>query len=436
MKGLEKFANKRICVATSGGADSTALLHFLKSREAEYGYYLSAVHCEHGIRGEESVADMGFVAALCEKWGVPLFIFREDCLKKAEREKCSVETAAREFRRACFSSLVTENKADIIATAHHADDEAETVLFRIARGAALSGATGMKAEEGRYLRPFLTRSKADILAYIKENDLDYREDKTNGQAEYTRNKLRLEVFPALEEAVPGAKENFARFAFLAAEDEAYLQKQSEKLLTRKGKGRLVAFSEEAVLFRRAALAAMKVLGCDRDYTAGHLESAFALQSLERGARISLPKGVEAEKTKDGVYFYKTDETEPLPSVEKRCVPFHKMAFDGGMYLMNVCFSPAESTGEWKTLRVDADKIPENAVFRFREEGDKMRVFGGGTKSLKKLLNERKIPVKERAYLPVLALENEVLAVGGVEIADRVKVTEQTERIVYLILEKK
>lgn len=435
MDGLERCRGKKICAATSGGADSTALLHFLKSREKEYGYRLSAVHCEHGIRGAESEADMRFVASLCEKWGVPLFVFREDCVKRSETEKCSLETAARDFRRECFASLVSEGKADLIATAHHADDEAETVLFRIARGAALSGAVGMKAEDGFYIRPFLRLSRADILGYVKENGLIYREDGTNASAEYTRNKLRLAVFPLLEQAVPNAKENFARFAFLAAEDEAYLQAQSEKLISREGEAWLVAFCKEAVLFRRAALTAMKALGCDRDYTAGHLESVFALQALRRGARTTLPKGVEAEKTARGIRFYRAQK-EASPSGDISPVPFEKMQFDGGRYAANVSLSPVEGDGEWKLLRLDMDKIPSGAAFRFREEGDTIKVFGGGTKSLKKLFNERKIPVRERAFLPIVAKGSEVYAVCGVEIADGVKITEETERVAYVALRKK
>ena len=441
MKDFGKYNGKRLCVATSGGADSTALLHFLKNREKEFGFFLSAVHCEHGIRGAESVEDMRFVERFCLERNIPLYIFREDCPARAAREKISLETAAREFRRECFSRLVQENKTDFIATAHHSGDEAETVLFRIARGSALAGACGMKEEEGFYLRPFLRWSKAEILGYVKENGLDYREDGTNADLAYTRNKLRLQVFPLLESAVAGAKDNFARFGFLAAEDEAYLKKQSEKLLIPDPEnGRItVAFCEEKALFRRACLAAMRSLGCDRDYTSAHLESAFALQKAERGARLDMPKGVAAEKTETGVSFYRLDEREIFPPVENTEKPFGESGFDGGRYAVSVEKDPPkEDGGVWKILRLDKDKLPTDAVFRFRREGDRIEKFGGGSKSLKKFFNEKKLPVEERAYLPLLAARDsgEVYAVCGVEIAEKVKVTAETDNAVYLLLRKK
>ena len=125
---LTKFQGKRICVAVSGGIDSVSLLDYMQKRQAEFGYVLSAVHCEHGIRGEDSVGDMQFVETLCKAYGVPLTIFRENCIKKAETEKGSLETAARRFRMQSFSMLVHGGRADYIATAHHKNDEAETVL--------------------------------------------------------------------------------------------------------------------------------------------------------------------------------------------------------------------------------------------------------------------------------------------------------------------
>lgn len=428
---IENFANKRICVATSGGVDSTALLHFLKSREKQDGFRLSAVHCEHGIRGKESENDMRFVQELCLSWDIPLFVFRENCLQKAEKEKLSVETAAREFRKSAFAQIIAENKADYIATAHHAGDQAETVLFRIARGASIAGAGGIKEIDGYFVRPFLRWTKEEIFAYAKEHELSFCVDKTNESTEYTRNALRLEVFPMLEKAVPGSKENFARFAFLASEDEAYLQKQSQKLLTQTDKGYLVEFCEEKPIFRRAVLTAIKALGFEKDYTQGHLESTFDLQYLERGAKLNLKKGVVATKTQTGVLLG-LEETEVIENTQS--VAFSKNGFCGSRYKVNVLLSEKQSDEKWKTLRVDEEKIPENAVFRFREEGDRMRVFGGGTKSLKKLFNERKIDVFDRAHLPVLAVGNEVLAVCGVEICDSVKVEENTKKTVFLQLQ--
>jgi len=170
---LTEFTGKRICVAVSGGVDSVSLLHWLKGRETEYGYTLCAVHCEHGIRGEDSLRDARFVCEFCKNLGIELYNFSEDCPKRAERNKQSLETAARAFRIECFGRLLAEGKADIIATAHHKNDDAETVLFRLLRGTSLTGVGGISANNGQIIRPFLSWTRAEIEAYAKENGLDF-----------------------------------------------------------------------------------------------------------------------------------------------------------------------------------------------------------------------------------------------------------------------
>ncbi len=435
MMDLRAFSQKRICVAVSGGIDSVCLLHYLKAREKECGYYLSAVHCEHGIRGEESLADMRFVQDLCAKWGVPLFAFSEDCPARAKREKESLETAARNFRYERFSALIKENKTDYIATAHHKNDDAETVLFRLARGTSLSGAGGMYEMNGYLLRPFLGWTRAEIERYAAENDLSYRTDSTNGETDATRNKLRIEVLPKLEEAVHGAGENLVRFAKLASEDDALLYEYAEPLVSYTEDGVCVDFCEKKPLFRRACLLALKALGVGKDYTSTHLDNAYALQGAERGAKINLPRGIIAQKSAEGIFFY---EDCPEPQEERGAEkPFGMDGFDGGRYEVKVSLKPfLDNESPWKTLRLDGEKLPDGAVFRFREAGDEMERFGGGRKTLKKVLNEEKIPCKERGYLPLIAKDKEVYAVCGVEISEKVKITESTKTVLYIQLRKK
>ncbi len=435
MLNLRDFAQKRICVAISGGVDSVVLLHYLKTQAAACGFAVSAVHCEHGIRGENSLADMRFTQDLCKEWGVPLTVFRADCPTLAQTKKCSLETAAREFRRECFARLIQSGAADFIATAHHALDEAETVLFRLARGASLSGAKGMTAQDGWLIRPILGWPKAEILSYAAEKGLAYRVDESNLEREYTRNKLRLDILPSLEEAVPGASRNLAAFALRAAEDDEALYAFAKELITRTDEGVLVAFCDKAPIFRRACLLALKGLGVEKDYTAAHLGAAFDLQKVERGAKLDLPVNTEGIKTENGILFRVKFEEVFLPKTAEQ--PFDFSGFDGGRYEMRLSFQPIDEQGAWgKVLRVDAEKIPQGASFRFRKDGDSIRVFGGDKKSLKKFLNERKVPVQEREYLPLIAKDNEVLIVGGVEISSILKVDENTKKTLYVALYKK
>lgn len=434
---LNKYQGKRICVAVSGGEDSVALLHYLNALKEKHGYSLCAVHCEHGIRGEDSLADMRFVEALCNAWGVELYLFQEDCLARAKQEKASLETAARNFRYASFRKLMREGKADFIATAHHQNDEVETVLFRLARGTSLGGVSAIKEESGYLLRPFLRWTKKDISAYAQEHNLSYCVDKTNLETDATRNKIRLEVLPKLEEAVPGAMENIARFANTAYEDNLLLCELAEELLYREDDGYEIIFSDKKPLFTRACLMAFKKLGLDKDYTSAHLDGVFALQKSERGSTLDLPKNIRAERGVRSIYLYLHKEEFYPPLGEEK--PFAVGVYDGGRYEVSVSLDqPTDEATEWKTLRVDRDKLPASAIFRFRLDGDKMKAFGGDTKALKKLFNERKIPARERKYIPLIADKDngEVYAVCGVEISEKVKVDESTKKVLYITLRKR
>ena len=420
-----ELKNKRICAAVSGGVDSIVLLRILKEKEIEYGYTLSAVNFEHGIRGEESVGDTLFVKSECEKLGVPLFLFAENCVLRAEKEKVSLETAARNFRQEGYYKLLAEGKVDYIATAHHQNDEAETVLFRILRGSSLTGAVGIEAQTNGFIRPLLSVSKKEILRYAKEHDISYREDKTNNERIATRNVLRLDILPALEALVPGAVSNIARFATLAKEDDEFLYQLSKELIVRQKGKPYVCFSQEKVLFRRACLTVMKELGVEKDYTATHLEDLVSLQDLALGAKVTLPKGVEARKEEEGIAFYKKeDETMFLGEV-----PFQIGEYQVGNFTVNVSFTPLD-----KALRFDLDKLPKDCFWRMRREGDRFTKFGGGTKSVKDYLIDKKIPVYERG-MPLLVSGKDVLLISGVEISDKIKVSEETKRTVWVTVLK-
>ncbi len=431
---LKKFSGKKICVAISGGQDSVALLHYLKTQEKTFGYALFAVHCEHGIRGKDSLLDAEFTLDFCRELGVLCELRREDCVEKSKREKTSLETAARAFRREVFLEILQSGRADFIATAHHLDDEAETVLFRLARG-TLSGAKGMEEEHGKFIRPFLRKTKAEILEYVQKNGLAFREDKTNYVPDVTRNKIRLEILPRLNEAVGGASENLAKFAFRLAEDDALLKDLATGLLSVDKSGKtLIAFSDKKPLFARALVMAMKGLGVYKDYTSAHLDAVYDLQKSERGARLDLPYALCAEKSTKGVLVYVKAEQKHVEKVAESA--FSENGFDGGRYEVKVSKTPPVS--EDKVLVVDGDKLPKDAVFRFRKEGDKIRRFGGGSKSLKKFFNEEKTPVEEREWLPLIAKRHgqTVYVVCGIEISEDVKICQTTRNALYITTRRK
>ena len=428
---LSYYKDKRICVAVSGGVDSMALLHYLKANANHYGYTLCAVNFEHGIRGEESVSDSLFVQKTCKEWGIDLYCYAEDCPRRAILEKTSLETAARNFRNEKYNELIQSGKVDVIATAHHANDLAETVLFRIARGSALSGVTGIKKHQDGRLRPFLSWTKAEILRYATENTISYREDSTNRQTDATRNALRLQVLPVMEERIPSAVKNILRFAKTAEEDDEFLYELARPLLEQKENGYFLRFSDKKPIFSRACLIAMKNLGIEKDYTQTHLNDLYLLQTLKQGAVITLPKGVIARRDIDGITITHFEETsqglEEIPPT-----PLTVGEIPLGKYAIKLTYEPIETTNEYdgKLLRLDFDKLPNGCVIRSREEGDIFTKYGGGTKTLKRYMIDKKIP-KEMRDLPVIAKDKEVYAVFGVEISDKVKIDGKTKKQLYL-----
>ena len=194
-----RAAGGRVLVALSGGADSVALLRLFM----EAGVEVSAAHFEHGIRGEASVADMEFCRELCARLRVPFLCERAD-VPAARLPGEGLEAAARRLRYAFLRRAKEAAGASCIATAHHAGDQAETVLMHLLRGAGPTGAAGMREREGDLWRPLLRVKKQDLVSYLRERGQSWREDATNAIADTPRNALRLDILPRLEAIYPGA----------------------------------------------------------------------------------------------------------------------------------------------------------------------------------------------------------------------------------------
>ena len=420
--GLE---GKRVCVALSGGRDSVCLLHLLLCAAPACGMRVSALTCEHGIRKEASAADEAFVRRLCGEWGVPLRVFRADVPALARAAGQGLEEAGRAFRYACYRTVVEEGEADVVATAHHKDDAAETVLFRLARGTSPAGLDVFPARKD-VVRPLKAATRAEIDAYVREHALPFVEDATNADERFIRNRLRRSVLPALEAAVPGAAEHLVAFAARLAEDEAYLRACAERAVVREEGVCKVPVCLEQPLFSRACLIAMAACGIARDYTSAHVKELSALSALQSGRRVSLPQGVRAVREGEYLVFYAAQPFAPPAPV-----PFGLGTFAVGAYLVTV--GEGARAG---ALRVDLDAFPAGCVLRTRREGDTIEPFGGGTKPLKKFLTQKKIPARTGWGLPLVACGQAVLAVCGTEIADSVKVTQNTVREGFIALARR
>ena len=447
---LAPYRGFSLAVAVSGGRDSVALLHYLHKNAEEAHISLSALTCCHGIR-PSAEADAAFVEELCKAWGVPLTVFRADVPARAKQSGRNLEEEGRMFRRECYQTML-DGGADAVLTAHHRDDYAETVLFRLARGTSLRGLDVFPAQNG-LLRPLLGVTRARIDEYIQENALLFREDETNADVAFSRNRIRHEVLPALERAVPGAKENLVRFAERAVRDDAFLQELALREVRGEGEKRVFVSLPEPVFFR-ACLAAMKALGLTRDYTESNLQELKKLAAAQAGRFTRLPCGITVYREGADLVFLPQEEGAE-EAHKARELPFflgRKEAFGGVLEVGEGDFGaggqtkttgePTKTTGEppflrgeppelpkacGRVLKVDLAAVPEGAVWRTRREGDTFLPCNGHQKSLKKFLTEKKIPARVGRELPVLAKGSEVLCIAGVELSERIKRTQNTAR---------
>ncbi len=420
-------------VAVSGGADSMALLHFLFENKDNLDISVVAITVDHMLRGEKSMGDALFVRTWCKEHGIPCLVFTVDAGRIASERSVGIEDGARQARYEVFERLLKENKVDKIALAHHKGDQAETILMHILRGAGLSGAGGMDYIRNNYVRPFLDVSKDDIVRYCGSNFVEYVEDETNSDITYNRNYLRNVVIPELKKRWEGAENNIVQFGKSCREDNEYILSHTSHdgiiIMGDIAKVPLIYFHYAKSVSSRIIFDALSKINVTKDIERKHIDMIFDLAESENGKKINLPNGLVAQREYDYITLYKTQKkiiSEVFP------IKTGKTDF-AGIYEISVKRTNKLEPRE-NALMIDAKKVPENAVWRVRKAGDSFTKFGGGTKTLKNYLIDKKIPLRVRETLPVLASGNEILCILGVEISDKVKLDEET-KFAYVISNK-
>lgn len=428
---IEELIGKRVTVACSGGGDSVALLHYLK----EQNLLLSAVHIHHNIRQEEADLDVTFVENLCKAWNIPLFLKKFNIPMLAKENKMTIEEMGRKMRYQVFFELL-QGQTDIVVTAHHSDDNVESVLFNLFRGTALKGMCGIKkgflVEQGKIFRPMLGVPKREILRYLLKHKLQWREDSTNKENKYTRNFIRNEMLKNTEKYFPQYEKRVYSFCQLAKQDDDYLQQLAQRELH--VQEREISFSIElpAPLFFRACIQAMEILGGKIEYTNIHLQDIYRLKSLQNGKKILLPKDIVAIRAYDKIVFYTGNKRSNF------CIPMQLGSFtlQGRRYTIQqkdrTTFHLTK--GKKNALYISGDNL-QDVYIRTRREGDKFSKFSSGTKKLKEYFIDKKIPSYRRNTIPLLAKGSTVLAIFGVEIANTMQITEQTKIVLELLEEE-
>lgn len=420
-------------VATSGGIDSMSLLHFLNSNKEKLDIEIVAIHVDHCIR-EVSYRDAEFVAEYCRNNRIRCHKFRVDALKIAEEKNIGIEQAAREARYKVFDSLVSKGIVDKIALAHHESDQAETILLHIFRGSGLSGASGMDYKRGAYIRPFLDLSKDEVNRYAYMNELPYVEDETNADSSYSRNFLRNEIIPKLKTRWPGLEQNIINFSKACKEDDDYIMSQStfDAVMVDANAVHipLIYFVYPASIVNRVIMYSLNKIGINCDIERKHIAMIRNLSTADNGKKVNLPNGAVAIKE----YEYLTVITHTKTVVADRYpLETGKLNF-ADLYEINVKRTKSMSITPGVQL-LDCAKVPKKAIWRVREKGDMFTKFGGGTKTLRTYLIDKKVPSRLRDTLPVLADGNNILAILGVEISDTVRVDKDT-KMSYAITYKK
>lgn len=379
----------QITCAVSGGADSMALLFAMYLLREKLGISLSAAHFNHNLRGAESDEDESFVRAFCDRYDIELYVGSG----AVTAGKKGLEAAARDARYAFLQTLPGK-----IATAHTANDNAETVLMHLVRGTGLKGLGAIAPIRGNVIRPMLSITRQEVLDFLGEYHISFREDSSNGTDQFLRNRLRHHVMPLLEGENPRIAENLSAMALRLRQDEAALSQYAEECSMD-----IDSLRQAKPSVRSRALEKFLKSSGVKEPEAEHMALAEALVFSEKpSAGAQFPGGVTITRRYGELAVQiKESPLEPmlltcpgslnLPRLRVECVPAQEIVNTTGVFTV-ACNGPI--------------------TLRCRHSGDEIRL-SGGKKSLKKLFIDRKIPVDQRLQIPVLVDEAGVLAVYGV-----------------------
>ncbi|MDR3739364.1 MAG: tRNA lysidine(34) synthetase TilS [Terracidiphilus sp.] len=410
----------RLGVGVSGGADSVALLRALAERAAQLGLVLHVAHLHHGLRGAESDADQEFVRALAAKLRIEFHTARIDTTAEAAKAGEGIEEAARRLRYSWFQQVLSEVPLHAMATAHTRDDQAETVLAKLLRGAWTEGLSGIhptvEGTHGQVIRPLLAVSRVEIEAYLHAIGQPWREDGTNRDTAFTRNRIRHELLPQLEQWNPQIRERLVQMSELAREEEAWWQAEVLRLAQQlilpgvpvRGGGRAATDGLAIEITRLAALPialqrrllrqAARQLNASADFAGTESLRRLALDG-HAGQKVEL-EGLRAERTHREL----------------------RMAAGSANITKVIAEYPVEAPGEVVAaafgvrLRISSEGPRQTGLLRPWKPGDRVRVrYTAGPKKIKEVLERMRVTGSDRAAWPVLELGGRVVWMRGVEL---------------------
>jgi tRNA(Ile)-lysidine synthase len=429
-------AGDRLGIAVSGGADSVALLRLMLELRSGLGIVLSVVHFNHKLRGAESDKDAVFVADLARRNSLELHSESAHVSEHAESRGLSLEAAARELRYAYFFRLLREGVLDRIATAHTLDDQAETVLLRLARGAGTRGLAGIYPElaegsrlsalgaraEGAVIRPLLSTRRAELESYLKAISQDWREDASNQDPRFARNRVRHGILPVFEENLnPAIKETLAETAEIARAEEEYWTNEVAAVLPRLWSNPELRISAlcglSLALQRRVVRAAAAELQLHLEFT--HVEEVLAVAAGEAHS-VELPGSWRVEHSGTALIFVPITHDEPADYEYRLSIPGSVEVMELGTRVEAVLMHGAQEGYNPDNL-LDAALLPAELQVRNWRAGDRFwPAHSKGPRKIKELLQDRQLRGRERKLWPVIADRGEIIWVRGFPLPQRLQ----------------
>lgn len=398
---LLKTGDTVVC-AVSGGADSTALLFILEELQAELGFSLRAAHYNHMLRGVDADADEAFVSELCKRKGIPLIVGRGNVAAEAKLRKTGIEETARDMRYAFLEETIPSDM--LIATAHNADDNAETVLMHLLRGAGSPGLSGIAPKRGRIIRPLLPLTHEDACAYLRAKGATWCEDATNRDNDCLRNRLRHFVMPAFAAENPRFSQTVLQSSFLLREENRYMDQLSRELLKQAdglfGLRCAVLKAAPAAIRRRSLISAS---GSSDFHHIMRLEQALL---REENGTIELSGSCRAVFSSGWLTFSPEMPVFERAELSPECGPFELASGDYRIRFVLARMSDHVEKNSVYLALPDTDTV---ITARSRESGDVLNL-PGGKKTIKKAMIDKKIPVYVRDFLPIICYNNKPVAV--------------------------
>ena len=429
----------RILVAFSGGKDSVCLLFLLFTLRETLKIDVGACHVHHGIRGDEADEDLLFCSNFCKKLSIPFFSEHVDAPLFAKENRLGLEEAARVLRYEALNRVAENHRYTKIATAHTASDQSETILFHLIRGSGLDGMCGIPAKRDRIIRPLLPFYQEEVLSFLQNRHLTFKEDSSNSDILFSRNRLRKNVIPEIKNINPSAENALTRFALIAKEETEltdYLcdQWESENCVCAKDGilpveplSKLARNKAFAPVFRKVVTRMARKEKIVIDFQ--HVKSLSSLLKHPiEGKIIEISKGYVFQ-IKDGLFIFGKNECRP------NCIQYQVPLdfgdnflpeFDAVLRVSDKSRGKVENVNK-KLLIIHAafDKIKGNLFARTRKEGDALRI-DGMTKSVKKLFQEAKVPMEKRNGLPFVCDDEGIVWIPYVGLCDRVRQSDRNE----------